>query len=274
MIPWLPDNDTDAADAAAGTLVPFPPTSQALGTDSDAPGLLCAGGQLSVERLRLAYRHGIFPWYSPGQPVLWWSTDPRMVLQVCNFRLHRSLRKTLQRFVATPGCEVRIDGAFDAVIRHCSQTPREGQDGTWIVPAVRAAYVALHRAGTAHSFETWVDGELVGGLYGVNLGRMFFGESMFAHRTDASKIALAALVAHCRAQGIAWIDCQMQTEHLASMGAMPLPRATFEAHLARVVDLPSPRDWSYDRSAWARLDERLGLSPTAPRPPHTSPPDA
>jgi leucyl/phenylalanyl-tRNA--protein transferase len=261
MIPWLPDDDADEADALDGRLTPFPPTSQALGADTDAPGLLCAGGSLTAARLRLAYRQGIFPWFSPAQPVLWWTTDPRMVLKVAEFRLHRSLRKTLQRFIATPGCAVRIDSAFEAVIHHCSQTPREGQDGTWIVPAVRAAYVALHRAGTAHSIETWIDGHLVGGLYGVNLGGMFYGESMFAHRTDASKIALAALVAHCRRLGIAWIDCQMQTEHLASMGARPLPRAAFEAHLARVVDLPSPREWSYDRSAWALIDARLG--PTA-----------
>ncbi|MEY8876212.1 MAG: leucyl/phenylalanyl-tRNA--protein transferase [Leptothrix sp. (in: b-proteobacteria)] len=245
-------------------MAPFPPTSQALGADTDAPGLLCAGGTLSVDRLRLAYRHGIFPWYSRGQPVLWWSTDPRMVLKVAEFRLHRSLRKTLQRFLATPGCEVRLDSAFDAVVGHCSHTPRAGQDGTWIVPAVRAAYLALHRAGSAHSFETWVDGELVGGLYGVSLGRMFYGESMFAHRSDASKIALAALVAFCRAHAIAWVDCQMETAHLASLGARPVPRAPFEAHLAAVVDLPAPTRWSYDRSAWAWLMPPSPADPADP----------
>lgn len=247
MIPWLPD-DSDSA--------PFPSTRLALGPDSEAPGLLCAGGQLSVARLRMAYRLGIFPWYSQGQPVLWWSTDPRMVLQVAQFKLHRSLKKTLRRFLATPGNEVRIDSAFADVIDHCSHVPREGQDGTWIVPEVKAAYVALHHAGSAHSFEAWVDGELVGGLYGVCVGRMFYGESMFARRTDASKIALAALVAFCLAHGISWIDCQMETAHLASLGAQPVPRAQFEAHLSRVVDLPAPKDWFYDPSSWARLGDR------------------
>ncbi|MDP4299473.1 leucyl/phenylalanyl-tRNA--protein transferase [Leptothrix discophora] len=235
---------------------PFPPTSAALGPDSDAPGLLCAGGRLGVARLTLAYRQGIFPWYSAGQPVLWWTTDPRMVLQVANFRLHRSLRKALQRFLVTPGCEIRVDSAFERVMRHCSATPREGQQGTWIVDEVIDAYVRMHRAGRAHSFETWVDGELVGGLYGVNIGRMFYGESMFAHRTDASKFALAALVAFCRAHGIDWIDCQQETAHLASMGASPLPRARFERHLSAVVDLPAPESWSYDPANWSRLDLR------------------
>jgi leucyl/phenylalanyl-tRNA--protein transferase len=252
VIPWLPEDEPE--DAAEGALIwPFPPTACALGADSDAPGLLCAGGRLSVARLVAAYRCGIFPWYSTGQPVLWWTTDPRMVLQVAEFRLHRSLRKALQRFLATPGCEIRVDSAFESVMRHCSATPREGQAGTWIVDEVIAAYVRLHRAGRAHSFETWVDGELVGGLYGVNIGRMFYGESMFAHRTDASKFALAALVAFCRTHDIAWVDCQQETAHLASMGARPLPRSQFERHLARVVDLTSPQAWSYDPANWSQL---------------------
>jgi leucyl/phenylalanyl-tRNA--protein transferase len=141
-------------------------------------------------------------------------------------------------------------------MRHCSGTPRAGQSGTWIVDEVISAYVRLHRAGRAHSFETWVDGQLVGGLYGVNIGRMFYGESMFAHRTDASKFALAALVAHCRAHAIPWIDCQQETAHLASMGARPVPRSQFERHLAGVVDLPQPQAWSYDPANWERLDLR------------------
>jgi leucyl/phenylalanyl-tRNA--protein transferase len=185
---------------------------------------------------------------------------------VADFRLHRSLRKTLQRFLATPGCEIRVDSAFEAVMRHCSGTPRAGQAGTWIVDEVIAAYVRLHRAGRAHSFETWVDGELVGGLYGVNIGRMFYGESMFAHRTDASKFALAALVAHARAHAIDWIDCQQETAHLASMGARPVPRAAFEQHLSRVVDLPAPGAWSYDPANWSRLD--LRTSPPGSCSPH------
>lgn len=241
MIPWLaPDT-------------PFPDTSQALGPDSEAPGLLAAGGDLRPERLEAAYRRGVFPWFSEGQPVLWWTTDPRMVLPVDEFKLSRSLRKTLQRFLRTPGCEVRIDSDFAAVMQACALTPRGGQNGTWILPEMREAYAQWHQRGRVHSFETWVDGALVGGLYGVSLGRMFFGESMFAHRTDASKIALAALVAFCRRHGIALIDCQQETAHLASLGARPWPRARFEDHLNRVMTLPPPDNWAYDESIWSEL---------------------
>ena len=133
---------------------------------------MAAGGRVTPQRLEEAYRSGIFPWYSPGQPVLWWSPDPRMVLPVAEFRLSHSLRKTLRRFLRTPGCEVRFDSAFRRVIEACAHTPRDGQDGTWIVPAVMAAYAAWHEAGRVHSVETWIDGELVGGLYGVAIGRM------------------------------------------------------------------------------------------------------
>lgn len=250
MIPWLPDPEDDPHD-----LAPFPPTRFALGADSPAPGLLCAGASLRPARLQAAYERGIFPWFGEGEPVLWWSTAPRMVLAVDRLRLHRSLRKTLRRFIATPGCEVRIDHAFDAVITHCASTPREGQAGTWIVPAMVQAYRAWHAAGAVHSFETWIDGELVGGLYGVALGRMFYGESMFSRRSDASKIALVALVAFCRAHGIAWIDCQQQTGHLASLGARPVERACFEAHLKRTVHEPPVRDWSYHAALWRWLPE-------------------
>jgi leucyl/phenylalanyl-tRNA--protein transferase len=244
LIPWLGDDDSH----------PFPPTSQALGPDSDAPGLLAAGGRLSVERLEQAYRRGIFPWYSPGQPVLWWSPDPRMVLPVAEFRLHRSLRKTLRSFLAASGCEIRIDSAFERVIAACADTPRDGQRGTWIVPALRRAYTQWHRAGAVHSVETWVDGRLVGGLYGVGIGRMFFGESMFAQARDASKLALAALVAFCRAQGIALIDCQQATPHLESLGARTIARTEFESHLTRVLGGAPPPRWTYDASHWATLD--------------------
>ncbi len=248
QLPWL-HGDT-----------PFPPTSRALGPDTDAPGLLAAGGDLSPQRLVDAYRHGIFPWYGEGQPLLWWTTDPRMVLPVAEFRLSRSLRKTLQRFLRTPGCEVRFDGDTPAVIAACAGTPREGQAGTWIVPDMVQAYIGLHRAGVVHSVEAWVEGRLAGGLYGVNLGRMFYGESMFAHRTDASKIALAALVAFCRAEGIALIDCQQETRHLASLGARPIARAAFEAHLRSVVAQPPPARWAYDPGCWTHL----GLRPDDP----------
>jgi leucyl/phenylalanyl-tRNA---protein transferase len=240
VLPWLGDDDA----------TPFPPTSQALGSDSDAPGLLAAGGALTTQRLHVAYRCGIFPWYSPGQPVLWWSPDPRMVLPVAEFKLHRSLKKTLRAFLATPGGEIRFDSAFDKVIAHCATTPRHGQHGTWIVPALRRAYTAWHRAGVVHSVETWRDGTLVGGLYGVNIGRMFFGESMFAHATDASKIALCALVAFCRAKHIELIDCQQATAHLASVGAREMPRADFENHLARALVQPPPAAWTYDPADW------------------------
>lgn len=240
MITWLPD---DAADRT-----PFPPTHEALGPHTEAPGLLAAGGRLSRWRLEEAYGHGIFPWYSPGQPVLWWSPDPRMVLPVAEFRLHRSLKKTLRRFLATPQHEVRFDSAFEQVIGECARTPREGQRGTWIVPALQRAYTDWHRAGVVHSVETWIDGRLVGGLYGVALGGMFFGESMFSQVTDASKIALAALVAFCRAEGIALIDCQQTTGHLASLGAREIPRTAFERHLALTLGSPGPSRWTYDAS--------------------------
>jgi leucyl/phenylalanyl-tRNA--protein transferase len=242
MIPWL---EPDA---------PFPDTATALGADSDAPGLLAAGGDLSPERLQEAYRRGIFPWFSPGQPVLWWTTDPRMVLHVSEFKVSRSLRKTLHKFQRTQGTEIRIDSAFDQVMQACAATPRDGQQGTWIVPEMRQVYGQWHRLGFVHSFETWVDGELVGGLYGVNIGRMFYGESMFARRTDASKIALAALVCFCKANGITLIDCQQQTSHLASLGARPLSRGEFEAHLRAVVDEKPPAIWAYDEDFWSQIE--------------------
>ena len=150
---------------------PFPPVDQALGEDSGAPGLLAAGDQLDAARLRSAYAQGIFPWFSPGQPVLWWSPDPRMVLKVADFKLHRSLKKTLRQFLQSPGCEIRFDSAFGAVIQKCAQAPREGQNGTWIVPAMVQAYCDLHAQGLAHSVETWIDGELVAGLYCVSIGK-------------------------------------------------------------------------------------------------------
>ncbi|MBI5925613.1 MAG: leucyl/phenylalanyl-tRNA--protein transferase [Aquabacterium sp.] len=242
MIPWL-EPDT-----------PFPDTATALGPETDAPGLLAAGADLSPQRLEAAYRRGIFPWFSQGQPVMWWTTDPRMVLPVSEFKLHRSLRKTIAKFLRSPGCEIRIDGAFDEVMLACAGTPREGQDGTWIVPGIREVYGQWHRQGRVHSFETWVDGELVGGLYGVSIGRMFYGESMFAWRTDTSKIALAALVCFCRENGITLIDCQQQTSHLATLGARAISRGDFESHLRGVVDQNPPSVWAYDDAFWSHLE--------------------
>ena len=242
MITWLHGPDD-----------PLPATHRALRPGSDVPGLLAAGGGLGAQRLTEAYSKGVFPWYSEGQPVLWWSPDPRMVLLTDEFKLSRSLRKTVLRFMRSPGCEVRIDSAFRRVIGACAGTPREGQNGTWIVPEMVEAYTAWHAQGRVHSFETWIDGELVGGLYGVSLGRMFFGESMFSRRTDASKIALAALVCFCRAHGMPMIDCQQQTGHLASMGARELPRAAFEACLTAIVVAPPVTDWTYDLGLWRYL---------------------
>ncbi|MFG6466440.1 leucyl/phenylalanyl-tRNA--protein transferase [Roseateles sp. BYS87W] len=239
MIDWLDDATLD-----------FPPSYRALGPDTDAPGLLAAGGTLTPERLEAAYRRGVFPWYSPGQPALWWAPDPRMVLQTANFKLSRSLRKTVQRFAQNPGCEIRVDHDRAAVLRACASTPREGQDGTWIVPDLQAAYLAWP---AMHSIETWMDGELVGGLYGVQLGRMFYGESMFMRRTDASKIALCALICLCRSFDIPWIDCQQNTRHLASLGAAEVPRDAFEAHLAAHVDAGPVGPWTYHSGHWHRL---------------------
>jgi leucyl/phenylalanyl-tRNA---protein transferase len=245
MLHWIDDDS------------PLPPADRALGPETDAPGLVAAGGQVTPARLEEAYRKGIFPWYGPGQPPLWWSPDPRMVLPVADFRLSRSLKKTLRRFLATPGCELRFDSDFPAVIHACAGTPRDGQDGTWIVPEVMQAYVDWHRAGRVHSAETWVDGRLVGGLYFVNIGRMCFGESMFSHRTDASKIALAAFIAACRARGVALVDCQQNTGHLASLGAHEVPRRQFLDHVASSSGAVPPVDWTYDESAWDLLDPGL-----------------
>ncbi len=233
---------------------PLPPAQFALADDSDVAGLLAVGGSLSTARLEEAYRGGIFPWYSDGQPVLWWSPDPRMVLPVDSFCLSHSMRKTLRRFRRSPGCEIRIDHDFDRVITACAGTPRQGQAGTWIVPEMMHAYSAWHREGAAHSIETWIDGELAGGLYGVGIGRMFFGESMFNWRTDASKIALAALVGHCRLHGIGLIDCQQQTGHLASFGARPIARERFLREVHARTSEQALVEWTYDHRSWEALD--------------------
>ncbi len=247
-LPWLETQDA------------FPPVAQAWGQCDPAPGLLAAGADLSAQRLCDAYRQGIFPWYSAGQPILWWSPNPRMVLRVVDFKLHRSLRKALLRFLATPGCEIRVDHDFSAVIAACANAPRDGQAGTWIVPEMQAAYTALHQAGHAHSIEVWRAGQLVGGLYCTTVGRAVFGESMFARSTDASKIALCALVAICLAQGIVFIDCQQNTEHLASLGAREWPREDFceAVGLAAQQKLQAwPSKLNAHSVEWKLLDTRL-----------------
>ena len=231
---------------------PFPDASQAWDARQPAPGLLAAGGALDVDTLRRAYAGGIFPWFSEGQPILWWSTDPRMVLFPEEFQLHRSLRKTLARFAGDARCEVRVDTAFDEVIRACAGTPRNGQSGTWIVPAMVDAYRQLHRAGLAHSVETWIDGRLAGGLYCVAIGRAVFGESMFAHASDASKIALAALVAFCRREDVRMVDCQQNTRHLASLGAREIDRAAFVQQVARAAGQP-PLLWRFEPVYWSAV---------------------
>ena len=201
----------------------FPPVKLALTYPN---GLLASGADLSPQRLLDAYRRGIFPWFSEGEPILWWSPDPRMVLVPAEFKLSKSLRKTLRN----GRHEVRFDTAFEQVMRACA-APRAGQSGTWISQEMISAYCELHRWGYAHSVETWLDGELVGGLYGLAIGHMFYGESMFSRRPDASKIALARLCAHLQEQGCEMIDCQMNTAHLSSLGGREIPRHAFLAHL-------------------------------------------
>ncbi len=227
----------------------FPPLAQAWPAESPAPGLLAAGGALDVPTLVAAYSGTVFPWFSEGEPILWWSPDPRMVLPVERFRLHRSLRKLIRRFRAADACQIRIDCAFDQVMAACARIRRSGQTGTWIGPEMQHAYRALHRAGHAHSVETWVDGRLVAGLYFVSVGRAVFGESMFTQVSDGSKIALAALVALCRHHRLPLIDCQQDTPHLAFMGAEPMARADFAARVAELVRQPAP-GWRFEPVYW------------------------
>lgn len=224
---------------------PFPPVEQAL-TEPD--GLLAFGANLSVPRLLEAYSLGIFPWYSAGQPIMWWSPDPRAVLLPEQLKISRSLAKTLRKGQFT----VTLDKAFEAVIKACAQ-PRESQPETWITTEMQAAYNSLHTAGYAHSVECWFAGELVGGLYGVAIGRVFFGESMFSWRSDASKIAMVSLVQQLKAWGFTLIDCQVQSDHLCSLGATTWPRARFTQHLRRWCNVAPRLDavngqWQFDES--------------------------
>ncbi len=230
MIPWLQPGD------------PFPPLERAL---KDPEGLLCAGADLEPATLLAAYRNGIFPWYSEGQPVLWWSTHPRMVLFPEEFKVSRSLART----VKSGKFEIRFDSAFRDVIRACA-APRTEDGGTWILPEMQAAYTRLHELGYAHSVESWRDGELQGGLYGIAIGRMFYGESMFARATDASKVALVALVEKLTRDGFGLIDCQQETRHLASFGARPIPRAEFAERLSNLIH------WNASASSWTQEPQR------------------
>ncbi|MDR0575981.1 MAG: leucyl/phenylalanyl-tRNA--protein transferase, partial [Candidatus Accumulibacter sp.] len=233
MIPWL------------GNAEDFPPLELAL---REPNGLLCAGGDLTPRRIVQAYVNGIFPWYSPGEPILWWSPDPRMVLFPSEFRISRSLRKTLRR----GRYRIRLDTRFVDVIRACARTPRPGQAGTWITPEIEAAYVRLHELGYAHSVETWIGDRLGGGLYGIAIGKMFYGESMFARDADASKIAVAHLARFLGERGFGMIDCQMKTAHLASLGAREIPRGDFVRALRELTAIaPLCGRWPADAAARA-----------------------
>jgi leucyl/phenylalanyl-tRNA--protein transferase len=224
---WL--SRADAADR-------FPPASEAL---TDPNGLLAAGGDLEPERLLAAYARGIFPWYEQGQPILWWSPDPRAVLWPDDLNVSRSLRRSLTKH----GFEFKIDEAFDAVIAACAEPRRYGA-GTWITSDVARAYRRLHELGWAHSFESWRGGVLVGGMYGVAIGRVFFGESMFTRATDASKVALVRAVEFLREREFALLDCQVASAHTTSLGASTVPRTEFLALLATLCNPPgTPGSW-------------------------------
>ena len=223
----------------------LPPARAAL---REPNGLLAAGRDLSAHRLLEAYGKGVFPWYSEGQPVLWWSPDPRMVAFVDEFSPSRTLRRTLRRVARTGEWTLTLDSAFVAVMQACA-APRNGQPGTWITPDIIAAYHGLHRMGHAHSVEVWAAGELVAGLYGVSIGRMFFGESMFTLVTDGSKAAYAALIATLRRLGFTMVDCQQSTGHLASLGAREISRNEFLARIGELCELPGP-DWSEVMIEW------------------------
>lgn len=232
-----------------GPADPFPPVEQAL---DNPDGLLAAGGSLTIERLDEAYRRGIFPWFNDGDPILWWSPDPRTVLRPSQIHISHSLRKRLRKeaFLIT------IDRAFTRVLEGCA-APRTGDDATWLSPQMRRAYGALHAAGLAHSIEVWMNGELTGGVYGVSIGRMFFGESMFTRRTDASKIAMARLAAQLDRWQFPLVDCQLETEHLLSLGAERMPRRVFVAEVDRLVREPG--------SGWVLDDDLAGNPEHAPR---------
>lgn len=229
MIPWLADDS-----------LAFPPLEQAL---VEPDGLLAAGGDLSEPRLVNAYRSGIFPWYNPGEPILWWSPDPRCVLFPRDLYLSRSLRKRLRK----QDYSVTFDQAFAKVVAACA-APRQKQQGTWISDDIFSAYLNLHRSGIAHSVEVWLDDQLVGGLYGLAIGKVFFGESMFSRQRDASKIAFAWLATQLQYWGYELIDCQVYNDHLASLGATEIPRQVFARELARLRDQTCQHPWAFSIS--------------------------
>ena len=224
--------------------MPFPPVDRAL---ENPNGLLAIGGDLSVERLTEAYRNGIFPWFSDGDPILWWSPDPRAVFLLDQLKSPASLRKHFRQ----SGWRLTLDTAFADVIRACAASPRPGQDGTWITEEMIAAYIRLHQHGLAHSIEVWAGDELVGGLYGIAMGRMFFGESMFSARSNGSKVALFALAAHLQRHGYVLLDSQVPNAHTTALGASPLPRHTFLTLLRQHVEQPPKgRPWQAGPLSW------------------------
>ncbi|VUD68805.1 Leucyl/phenylalanyl-tRNA--protein transferase [Thalassocella blandensis] len=226
QLTWLDDHSAD-----------FPPTSSAL---EDPNGLLAVGGTLSPDRLINAYSQGIFPWYSEGQPVLWWSPSPRMALEPAKLHLGRSTKKLIRKRIFS----VTVDRCFDSVIHHCAAVKRQHEDGTWITDEIMEAYAEMHRLGLAHSIETWRDGELVGGLYGINIGKAFFGESMFSLESGASKVAFSLLAMQLKTWNFQLIDCQIYTDYLASFGATEMNRNKFEQKLAKAVEIPHSCKWS------------------------------
>jgi leucyl/phenylalanyl-tRNA---protein transferase len=232
------------------------PDPQQQSTTESSNGLIAAGLDLSTTRLFEAYSKGIFPWFSEGEPVLWWSPDPRMCLNPAAFKLHRSLRKRIQNGLRQGSLEIRVDADFDQVIHHCAAQQRPGQNGTWIVPPMIDAYRAFYRDGYVHAVTAHWDGELIGGLYAVNIGHAVFGESMFTLKPDGSKIALAALVALALRESVPLIDCQQETAHLGTLGAAPIPQAIFLETVRSAAQAP-PMSWGFNASTWLTLDPRL-----------------
>ncbi len=235
-LPWLEPDD------------PFPSTASALHDGGELNGLLAASAAVSAKQLMQAYPRGCFPWYSPGQPVLWWAPDPRTVLPVSGYRLSHSTRKWLKQLVRDRRLDIQINVNFAQTMQRCAAAPNRRALGTWITPHMVAAYTELHQQGLAHAIEAWVDGALAGGLYCVAMGHMVFGESMFMQQAGGAKLALAALVALCRAHGLPLIDCQQDTPLLRAHGAVATPRLTFEAQVATLVTRPAV-SWRFNAPA-------------------------
>ena len=237
QIAWLGPND------------PFPNPLTEADPDPSVPGLIAVSEHIYPGQLARAYQQGIFPWYSDNQPILWWSPDPRMVLKPSEFKCSESLRKIIRSFCQNTQSQIVVDGDFGAVIRSCATSTRKNQDGTWITHEIIDAYTALHEQGNAHSIAVIEDGQLTGGLYCVSFGGMVFGESMFSHKTNASKIALAALSAWCLQNGVSMIDCQQETTHLLSLGAAPIPRQAFLEQLQISINQTKiEKSWTFDKA--------------------------